>query len=610
MTPALIQKLAELPQRPGVYIYRDARGKVIYVGKAVNLRSRVRSYFQESKGHSAKTLALVGQIRDLETLVTPGEVDALILEGNLIKKHKPRYNILLKDDKSFPYLMLTDEPYPRLLVTRKPHEAPGRYFGPYVHAAAMRETQRLVQRHLGIRQCDIEIDRKRPRPCLYYDLHQCDAPCVSWGETQKQYAEHAHQARLLLEGREDSLLDEIKTKMHAAAQGEKFEDAARWRDSWRALETVRARQRVVLKEPKDVDLIALAQGEGGQVVVQVFYVRAGKLIDRRDCRLRNHDGASPGEVLSSFLPQFYAGGTYVPDEIVVSHEFEDWTTTRAWLAKRRGKSLDLSFPQKGEKKRWVEMVEENARLLLKSYQAREAAEQDLPQGAGSDGVGALAELAKIFGLAKPPRRIDGFDISHVQGSHTVASMVVMIQGRSTPSEYRHFKVKEVKGIDDFASMREVVGRRYRRMLDEKGPLPDLLLIDGGKGQLSAAMDALKKLGLEKLKVFGLAKRLEEIYLPGQEKPLRLDDRSPGRLMLQRLRDEAHRFAITYHRKLRAKAMTHSVLDDVKGLGPVLRKRLLTFFGSVDGLRRAKPGELEKIKGLSRAVRVRLQEALV
>ena len=326
---------------------------MIYVGKAVNLRSRVRSYFQSSRGHSAKTLALVSHIADMEILVTASEIDALILEGNLIKKHKPRYNILLKDDKSFPYLKLsTDEEYPRLLVTRKPHEDKAKYYGPYVHAAAMRTTQRLVQRHLGIRQCDIEIDRKRPRPCLYYDLHQCDAPCVSWGESREQYQEHVKQAQWLLEGKEDSLLQELKTRMAAASEGERFEDAARLQgDSIRALDIVRLRQRVVLPSPKDVDVIALA--EEGDVVVQVFYVRAGKLIDRQTCRLKNQEGADPaGELLASFTcPSFIPAASLCARRgHVLSHEFEDWQSVEAWLSAKQGSKSSFQLPPAGVEK--------------------------------------------------------------------------------------------------------------------------------------------------------------------------------------------------------------------------------------------------------------------
>ena len=609
MNDALADKLKTLPDSPGVYLYKNGAGKIIYVGKALRLKNRVRSYFQSSRGHSAKTLALVSHIADLEILVTGSEIDALILEGNLIKKHKPRYNVLLKDDKSFPYLLLTDEPYPRLLITRKPHEGLGRYFGPYVHAAAMRQTQRLIHRHLGIRQCDIEIDRKRPRPCLYYDLHQCDAPCVAWGENQEAYAEHVQQSRLLLEGREDGLLTELTAKMEAASENEKFEDAARLRDSVRALNFVRLRQRVVLSEPKDVDVIALARDKG--VAVQVFFIRGGKLVDRQSCRLAHEEGASGAELLASFIPQFYAGGAYVPEELVIGEAFEESEGLAAWLSAKRGSKVSLSFPSRGPKRDWVLMVEENARQMLKTEW--DDAEDDIgragAQAAARDIQGGLGELQKIFELKGPPKRIEGFDISHIQGSHTVASMVVMVEGRPKNSDYRHFKIKTVEGVDDFASMEEVVGRRYRRVLDEKRPLPDLVLIDGGKGQLGAALKALRSLGLESLPCFGLAKRLEEIFVPGREQSIQLSERSPGRLMIQRLRDEAHRFAITYHRKLRAKAIRHSALDDVKGVGPALKKALLAAFGSVEGVKKAADAELLGVKGVNARLLSSLREGL-
>jgi excinuclease ABC subunit C len=603
---ALQDKLGSLPDSPGVYLYKNAQGKVIYVGKAINLKNRVRSYFQKSQEHSEKTLALLENVQDLEILVTQTEIDALILEGNLIKKHRPRYNVLLKDDKSFPYLLMTNEAYPRLLATRHPHEGEGRYFGPYVHAGPMRQTLRLIHRHLGIRQCDIEIDRKRPRPCLYYDLHQCDAPCVEWGESQSQYAEHVRQARLLLEGKEDGLLHELAARMEAASAEERYEEAARMRDSIRALEFVRQRQRVVLDEAKDADVVALAKEEGS-VVVQVFFIRGGKLIDRQTCRLKNELGADESELLASFLPQFYSGEAFVPEEIMLSHSFEEAPMLEAWLTKKRGSKVSLSFPQRGEKRDWIRMVEENARQMLKE-EWRELP-SETPPAAGRDLPGGLEELKKIFSLEAPPRRVEGFDISHLQGSQTVASMVVLVDGRPKNSEYRHFKIKSVEGVDDFASMEEVVFRRYRRLQDEGGPLPDLILIDGGKGQLGAALKSLRSLGLDRLPCFGLAKRLEEIFLPGHEEGLRLPERSPARMMLQRLRDEAHRFAITFHRRLRAKALTHSALDEIKGIGPRLKKALLTRFGSAEGVRQASDGDLGSLPGLGpkliKAIRERL-----
>jgi excinuclease ABC subunit C len=611
MNDTLEQKLKSLPDKPGVYLYKSAAGRVIYVGKARNLKHRVRSYFQSGKGHSSRTSALVENIRDLEILVVNTEIDALILEGNLIKKHKPRYNVLLKDDKSFPYLLLTDEEYPRLVITRKPHQGEGRYFGPYVHAGPMRQTLRLIHRHLGIRQCDIEIDRKRPRPCLYYDLHQCDAPCVKWGETKEAYATHVKEARLLLEGREEGLMAEISQKMERASAEDRFEDAARLRDSMKALEFVRQRQRVVMAEPKDVDVIALAAAPDEHHVVQVCFIRGGKLIDTQSCRLKNDEGASEAEMLASFLPQFYAGGAYVPEEIVLSHEIE-LDGLPDWLDRKRGDKVTLSFPQRGEKRDWIRMVEENARQMMKEQWRGEADDAGSAgaKAAARDIGGGLDELMRVFGLKKPPARIEGFDISHIQGSHTVASMVVLLNGRPKNSEYRLFKIKTVQGVDDFASMQEVVGRRYKRLLAESKPLPDLVLIDGGKGQLSAALKALDGLGLAaSLPCFGLAKRLEEIFVPGQEKSIRLDERSPGRLMIQRLRDEAHRFAISFHRKLRAKAIRHSALDDVKGVGPKLKQALIARFGSVEGVKAAGDAALREIKGVNEKVLQAIRETL-
>jgi excinuclease ABC subunit C len=400
--------------------------------------------------------------------------------------------------------------------------------------------------------------------------------------------------------------------MVLASQEERYEDAARLRDSLKALQFVRQRQRVVLKEPKDVDVIALAEAGQGSVVVQVFFVRAGKLIDRQTCHLKNFEGADPAELLASFVPQFYSGGAYVPEEIVLSHDFEEAGALQDWLSGKRASKVSLSFPKAGEKLKWLRMVEENAQQMLKEQDSLKDEDKDptaLPAAPAKDIKAGLEELQKVFGLAGLPKRIEGFDISHIQGSQTVASMVVMLDGRPKPSEYRRFKIKTVEGVDDFKSMAEVVGRRYRRVLDEKKPLPDLILIDGGKGQLGAALKSLQALGLGALPCFGLAKRLEEFFVPGREQSLRLGERSPGRLMVQRLRDEAHRFAITYHRLLRSKAIRHSSLDDVPGIGPKLKAALIRAFGSVEGVRSATDEDLAKVKGLSAKKLGALREAL-
>lgn len=594
-------QLASLPQKPGVYLYKDEAGKVLYVGKAINLKSRVRSYFQEGARHSAKTLALVGKIRQMETIVTTSELEALILESNLIKRYRPRYNVVLRDDKSYPYLKLTtEEEYPRLLVSRRPHEDKNRYYGPYVSAGAMRETLRLIHKNLGIRQCNIEIDRKRPRPCIYYDLHQCAAPCVSWGETEEQYQEHVRQVKMLLEGKQDTLAQDLEARMSKAAEENRYEDAARLRDSLRALQTVQARQRIVFPQARDVDVIALAMKEGEESVavsVQLFFIRGGKLIDRQTCNLSNLETADPAEALGAFLLQYYSTGVYVPEEIILQHAVEEADGMAEWLSKRRGSKVTLTAPQRGEKLALVKMVEENARELFRVEEEILAGGQRAP---AKDRQAALKELQEVFGLPAEPMRIEGFDISHNQGSFTVASMVVAEDGYPRRSDYRKYKIKTVEGVDDFASMAEVVTRRYRRVLDENLPMPDLIMIDGGKGQLSAAMDALKALGLDHLKVFGLAKRLEEFYLPGRIDSVRLSERSPGRLLIQRLRDEAHRFAITYHRSLRSKAIATSELDELDGVGPFTKKQLLKAFGALATIKNAGLAELEAVPGVRKS----------
>jgi excinuclease ABC subunit C len=614
-SPELRRQLDAVPESPGCYLYKDEAGKVIYVGKAINLRRRTYQYFQERADLSPKNQALVEHITQMETVVVSSEIEALILEENLIKKYRPRFNVLLRDDKRYPYLQLTlSEPYPRLLVSRRPHQAKDRYFGPFVHVGAMRETIRLVHRHLGIRQCDIEIDRKLERPCLYYDLHQCDAPCVAWGETHERYMEHVKNVQMLLDGREDVLSSELTKRMEEASAAERFEDAARWRDGLQALQMVRQKQRVVLPEPRDVDVVALAEGPTGASAVKVFFVRGGKLVDWQDCRLAHGDGAAPGEALLAFLQQFYAGATAVPQELLLSHALEDEGALEAWLSQKRGSKVAITVPQRGEKMALVRLCEANALEMLKEAGdegGRAIGERrHVPQAPARDLGAALRELQQALGLAKPPRRIDGFDISHFQGSQTVASMVVMQDGRPARGEYRKFKVKTVEGVDDFASMEEVVGRRYKRVLEEGGPWPDLIMIDGGKGQLGAALKALRALDLDqKVAVIGLAKRFEEIFQPGKVESLRLGVRSPGRLLIQRLRDEAHRFAITFHRQLRSKALAHSELDDIDGVGPALKKRLLRAFGSVDGVRQASLDQLREVEGVGPRMAQRLKEAL-
>jgi excinuclease ABC subunit C len=615
MEAGLRSQLDAVPELPGCYLYKDAQGKVIYVGKAISLRRRVYQYFQERADLSPKNRALVSAIRSLETVVVGSEVEALILEENLIKKYRPRYNVLLRDDKRYPYLQLTlSEPYPRLLVTRRPHQSKDRYYGPFVHVGAMRETLRLVHRHLGIRQCDIEIDRKLERPCLYYDLHQCGAPCVGWGESQAAYGEHVKQVQWLLDGREDSLSAEIARRMQAASEAEQYEDAARWRDGLRALEVVRQKQRVVLPEPKDVDVAALAEGADGGAAVKVFFVRGGKLVDWQDCRLANAEQAEPGEALLAFLQQYYAGATAIPQELLLSHPVEGSGALADWLSQKRGARVTVTVPQRGEKLSLLRLCEANALEMLK--EAGEDGARAIGQRRGSvplaparDLGAALRELQRELALPAPPRRIDGFDISHIQGSQTVASMVVMVDGRPARAEYRRYKVKTVQGVDDFASMEEVVGRRYARVQAEGGPWPDLIMIDGGKGQLSAALKALRALGLQHLPAIGLAKRFEELFVPGKVESLRLGPRSPGRLLVQRLRDEAHRFAITFHRQLRSKALAHSALDDVDGVGPALKKRLLRAFGSVEGVRQASLEQLRGVEGVGPRLAQRLKEAL-
>ena len=406
MEESLRQSLDKVPENPGCYLYKDGQGKVIYVGKAVNLRRRVFQYFQERADLSPKNRILVSEIRSLETVVVGSEMEALVLEETLIKRFRPRFNVIWRDDKRYPYLQLTlSEEYPRLLVTRRPHTTKDRYFGPFVHVGAMREVLRLVHRHLGVRQCSIEIDRKLPRPCLYYDLHQCDAPCVSWGESKEAYREHVRQAQLLLEGREEGLLPDLQRRMREAAEAQRFEEAARWRDSLGAVELVQEKQRVVLPAPKDVDVIALAQeGPSGVAAVKVFFVRGGKLVDWQDCRLANAEAADAGEVLGAFLKQFYSGGAAVVEEVLLSHPVDDLEALAAWLGSKRGARVEITTPQRGEKMALVRLCEANAREMLREEgdsprRFGERRQGGIPLPAARDLDAALLELKTVLGLA-------------------------------------------------------------------------------------------------------------------------------------------------------------------------------------------------------------------
>ena len=595
-TVDLSPKLAELPDRPGVYLYKDAKSQIIYVGKAASLRSRVRSYFQESRVRDAKTDALVAQIRDLEVIVTGNELEALILESNLVKRHRPRYNIILRDDKHYPFLKLTtNEEYPRLVVARRVQKDGAAYFGPFYPATAMRETLRLVRQLFPLRTCRITIDGKKARPCLQYYIHRCNAPCTAL-ETREGYDRTVRDVERFLEGKNDGLAQELTTQMETAAAEEKFEIAARLRDRVQALNTVRERQKIISTEDSDLDIVGLVR-QGHDACVQLFFVRRGRLLGRESFFFDRLTGAGEGEILSAFLRQFYAREVVPPPEILLSEDVPEAELTGEWLTARRGGKVELSAPQRGRKRELVAMAEENAALALQSHL--------LSRGNRTQAV--LDELQRTLGLPEPPHRIEAFDVSTFQGGETVASMVVWQDGEMKKDDYKRYRIRTVTGTDDFAAMHEAVSRRYGRALETEGVLPDLILLDGGRGQLGAGIKALEALGLDYLPMASLAKRAEEVFTPDRLEPLVLDLTSPALQALQRIRDEAHRFAITYHKKLRSRRTISSVLDQIPGVGPALRTSLLKTLGSAKAVREASVGQLAAVPKVSPRLAERIHD---
>ncbi|HEV8227564.1 MAG TPA: excinuclease ABC subunit UvrC [Methylomirabilota bacterium] len=595
-TVDLSPKLAELPDRPGVYLYKDAKSQIIYVGKAASLRNRVRSYFQESRVRDAKTDALVAQIRDLEVIVTGNELEALILESNLVKRHRPRYNIILRDDKHYPFLKLTtNEEYPRLVVARRVQKDGGAYFGPFYPATAMRETLRLVRQLFPLRTCRITIDGKKARPCLQYYIHRCNAPCTAL-ETREGYDRTVRDVERFLEGKNDGLAQELTAHMETAAAEEKFEIAARLRDRVQALNTVRERQKIISTEDSDLDIVGLVR-QGHDACVQLFFVRRGRLLGRESFFFDRLTGAGEGEILSAFLRQFYAREVVPPPEILLSEEVPEAELTGEWLTTRRGGKVELSAPQRGRKRELVAMAEENAALALQSHL--------LSRGNRTQAV--LDELQRTLGLPEPPHRIEAFDVSTFQGGETVASMVVWQDGEMKKDDYKRYRIRTVTGTDDFAAMHEAVSRRYGRALETEGVLPDLILLDGGRGQLGAGIKALEALGLDYLPMASLAKRAEEVFTPDRLEPLVLDLTSPALQALQKIRDEAHRFAITYHKKLRSRRTISSVLDQIPGVGPALRTSLLKTLGSAKAVREASVGQLAAVPKVSPRLAERIHD---
>ena len=589
MTEALAEKLKLLPDSPGVYIMKDVRGKIIYVGKAVVLKNRVRQYFQSSRSQAPKVRAMVSHIADFETIMTANEVESLILEANLIKKHRPRYNIRLKDDKSYPYVKVTvQEDFPRVFITRRVMHDGARYFGPYTNVTALRDSLKLLRRLFPLRTCRIMPER----PCLEYHIKRCLAPCVG-KVSQEDYGAMIRAVLLFLEGRTDDVERALEQRMQHAAQAYHFEIAARLRDQLAAVRAATQRQNIVTGAG-DQDAIGMARSSVG-VCVQIFFIRSGKMIGREHFLLRGSEEESDVDVLRAFLEQYYNQATFVPREVLLPQVLADADreVIQNWLSEKKGGGrVVLLTPQRGTKRDLIVMATGNAEKFLADEQTRQSLSDQQT-------LGAVEELGRYLGLEKAPYRMECFDISHNQGQETVASMVVFEGGLPKKSDYRRFKIKSAEGKpDDFLSMREVTTRRYVGLPEEE--LPDLIVIDGGKGQLSSALEIIRmEAGHKNVPVVGLAKQFELIFTEGCPDPVELPRRSASLYLIQRIRDEAHRFAITFHRKLRGKRNLVSVLDHIVGVGPKRRQSLWTHFGTLDKIKAASIEELAAAPGMNR-----------
>lgn len=603
-----------LPRKPGVYLMRDANSTVIYVGKAIDLRARVRSYFHASAQEYPKVRAIVSEIADLDFIVTDSELEALILEANLIKQHRPRYNVRLKDDKRYPYIKITwADPFPKVLITRRMERDGSRYFGPFTSSPAVHQTLDLLRKSFPYLTCNREISGHDERACLYYDIKLCLGPCTG-AVTQEAYRAMIRGLARFLEGRGEEVITDLEARMQTAAGEWDFEQAASLRDQLRSVQSVVERQKIVSTAGADQDVIAFAREEN-DACVQVFFIRGGKLLGREYFVLEGAQDEEEREVIAAFLKQFYEEAAYIPPEVLLPEQIEEALVIEQWLKGKRGAKVTLHVPRRGQKRELVALAAENAAETLAALRARWQADAHRHEQ-------ALAELQEALGLPGSPVRIECYDISTTQGTETVGSMVVFVHGVPRKSDYRRFNVRSVQGQDDYASMREVLQRRFRRWqtaTSDLSPgggikggwakLPDLLIVDGGKGQLSVAVAVLKEFDLLRVPVAGLAKQREEIFVPGRPRPILLPRRSQGLFLVQRVRDEAHRFAITHHRARRRRAGVASQLDSIPGVGPVRRKALLKAFGSLDAIRAASVEQLAAVPSIPRSVAQAIKEHL-
>jgi len=595
VSPELQSKLDHLPEQPGVYLMKSARGEILYIGKARVLADRVRSYFQKGGDHS--------QMADLETIVTRSELEALILESNLVKRHRPRFNVVLRDDKQYPYLRLPiKENFPRLSIVRRVQKDGALYYGPYTPAGALRETLKVIRKVFPLATCEIEIDGTAERPCIEFELKRCMAPCVG-NQSRDQYHQIVKQVRQFLEGRDRELLESLRAEMQAAADREEFEEAARLRDRIFKIERTLEKQRVTQTASTEQDVIGLARqvpAQGTAVDLQMLFVRGGLLIGRKDFFWPKAADASDEELVRSAIEQFYNKEGLPPKELLVPTPLSEAGLLEAWLSEKKGETVRIIAPERGAKHQLLLLAEENAAAAVADHLRNEETDRQ-----------AAEELKRLLRLDRAPRRIEGFDISNTMGAQSVASMVVWEDGQAKKSDYRKFRIKTVEGANDFASIQEVVTRRYGETEDL--PLPDLVLVDGGLGQLAAALDGLRKVGHADLPVIGLAKargeKEERIFLAGRKNPIILHPSSPATHLVQRIRDEAHRFAITYHRQLRGRTVVASRLDAIPGIGETRRKSLLRQFGSLEKIAEATDEQLRDA-GVNAKTAAELRNALV
>ena len=586
-------KVKQVPTKPGVYFFKNETGEIIYIGKAKHLRNRVRSYFQNSKHQSAKNISMIKRIADIEWIVVRTEVEALLTEANLIKKHQPHYNINLRDDKSFPYIRITKEPYPRVFITREIIRDGSKYFGPYTDVRHLRRSLKAVHRIFPVRSCDYFIDDKSIKDkkvslCLDYHIKKCDGPCEGM-VNEKDYNDMIKQVIEFLQGRTKETELYIKNQMQKASTQMRFEDAGIYRDQLHAIGKFKDQQRKVAADFEDRDVFALAKEEDYGVAV-IVRIRNGRITSREKISLRNIDD-SDEVMMETIITRFYLETDFIPKEISLPNDPNNKDQLITWLKEKRGGAIKLQIPQKGERAKEVRLAFQNAKLLLGEWLINRKKRMELVPK-------MINQLQEDLHMKVPPRKIEAFDISHLGGTNTVASMVCFVDGKPRKSLYRKFKVKTVDGIDDFASMREIVYRRYKRQQKEGKSFPDLILIDGGKGQLSMAVSALRELGLDYLPIIGLAKRLEEVFIPGSSDAQSLHKQSPGLILLRRIRDEAHRFAITFQKQQRTKTISKSIFHEIKGMGDKRVKKLLLTYKNVESIAKLKPSKIQNDIGVS------------